>query len=434
MVVLRVYAPRAAHVAGSVLVMLGALVLWGWAQGSVALISLLPGLPAMMPNTAVGMLLLGAGTLAWQAEHKLGAYAGRVAAGAAALLGLGTAMQYVTGIDLGIDRLLFPGRTWIAPMHGRMSQATALSFTLAGCGLVLLYSDARRAVIAGQACALAVVVIAFASLLGYLFGAQPPARLAAFRSMALHTTMGFLVTAAAMLALRPSAGWMRDFTSPELGATVMRLLLPGAVLLPPIIAYFRFLGQQAGWYGLEFALALYLTVQALALVAGLWMVSRWLTRADEARAHVTRENQRLIGELLSAGGALESKVAQRTHELAESEAKFRNLLGLLTDWYWEQDESLRFTYVSEGYERLTELKAADSLGKTRFELDDLFESAEQRAQHQSDVAAHRPFRNLTLCRKTSQGEVRYLSVSGEPVFNAEGQLRGYRGVGRDVTI
>jgi diguanylate cyclase (GGDEF)-like protein/PAS domain S-box-containing protein len=289
-------------------------------------------------------------------------------------------------------------------------------------------------VIAGQACALAVVVIAFASLLGYLFGAQPPARLAAFRSMALHTTMGFLVTAAAMLALRPSAGWMRDFTSPELGATVMRLLLPGAVLLPPIIAYFRFLGQQAGWYGLEFALALYLTVQALALVAGLWMVSRWLTRADEARAHVTRENQRLIGELLSAGGALESKVAQRTHELAESEAKFRNLLGLLTDWYWEQDESLRFTYVSEGYERLTELKAADSLGKTRFELDDLFESAEQRAQHQSDVAAHRPFRNLTLCRKTSQGEVRYLSVSGEPVFNAEGQFRGYRGVGRDVTI
>ena len=434
MVLLRVHAPPASVAAGSSLVMLGLLVLWGWAQGSVALISLLPALPAMMPNTAVGMLLLGAGTIAWQAERAPGALAGSVAAAAAAILGLATLAQYATGIDFGIDRLLFPNRTWIAPIHGRMSQATALSFILAGCGLVLLYHGAKRAVVAGQACALAVIIIACASLLGYLFGAQTPTKLVAFRSMALHTSLAFLVAASGMLSLRPSDGLMRDLTGPGLGATMMRLVLPAAVLLPPLLMYLRLLGEQAGWYGPEFALSLYLTIQGVVLVATLWLISRWLTGTSEARRRLTQENERLVGELRAAGAALETKVAQRTHELSESEAKFRSLLGLSTDWYWEQDESLRFSYVSAGYERQTGLKAADSLGKTRMELDDLFESAEQRALHQADVAAHRPFRDLRLCWKTPQRDVRYVSVSGEPVFDVQGRFRGYRGVGRDITI
>ena len=163
------------------------------------------------------------------------------------------------------------------------------------------------------------------------------------------------------------------------------------------------MGERAGWYGTEFALALHVTVQGVVLAAGLWLVSRWLTRADDARRRVERDNLRLIDELREAGATLEGRVALRTREVSESEAKFRSLLGLLTDWYWEQDENLRFSYVSEGYERQTGLKASDSLGETRFELENVFESDEQRGQHEADVAARRPYRDLRLVRRTSGG-------------------------------
>jgi len=424
---------RATHAAGSLLVMLGAFVLWGWARQSAVLISVLPGLPAMMPNTAVGMLLLGVGLLAWHVHGVLGDYAARLAAGVAAALGLATLVQYLTGFDLGIDRVLFASQTWTAPIPGRMALATATSFTLAGTGLMLVQHGGRRAVLAGQAFALTVAVLASASLLGYFLGAQTPTKLAAFSSMALHTTFGFLVAAGGILWLRSSEGLMRDLTGESLGATVLRLMLPGALLLPPLIAYFRLLGQHAGLYGTEFGLALYLTVQSVVLVAGLWLAGRWLTRADESRRRVTHENRRLIDQLREAGAALEAKVALRTRELSDSEAKFRSLLGLLSDWYWEQDEALRFSYVSEGYERQTGLKAANSLGKTRFELGNVFESDEQRARHEADLAARRPFRDFRLRWQTSGGEVRFVSVSGEPVFDADGRFRGYRGVGRDIT-
>jgi diguanylate cyclase (GGDEF)-like protein/PAS domain S-box-containing protein len=426
---IRTHALHVAHVGGLLLVILAVLVLWGWARGSAALTGVLPGLPAMMPNTAVGMLLIGCCLLAWERHGPVL----RLTAAAAAVLGLATLTEYLAGVDLGIDRLLFASRTGMAPVHGRMSLATAASFSLSGIGMLLLHRGSRHAVVAGQSCALAVAVLAAASVFGYLYGAQSPTKLAAFSSMALHTTFGFLAAAATMLWLRPSEGLMRDLTGPGLGSILLRWLLPGAVLLPPLIGLLSLMGQRAGWYGTEFAHALNVTMQGVLLAAGLWLVSRRLTGAELARRRVERANLRLIDELREASAALETRVALRTRELSESEAKFRSLLGLLTDWYWEQDESLRFSYVSEDYERQTGLKASDSIGKTRFELADVFESREQRARHEADLTARRSFRDLRLRQRTAEGELRFLSVSGVPVFDAGGRFRGYRGVGRDIT-
>src|SRR6478735_1913134 len=43
---------------------------------------------------------------------------------------------------------------------------------------------------------------------------------------------------------------------------------------------------------------------------------------------------------------LEATVLERTAELRESEARFRSLTELASDWYWEQDENAKFTKVS----------------------------------------------------------------------------------------
>jgi PAS domain-containing protein len=43
---------------------------------------------------------------------------------------------------------------------------------------------------------------------------------------------------------------------------------------------------------------------------------------------------------------LERAVEERTAELRESEARYRSLTELATDWYWEQDSEGHFTKVS----------------------------------------------------------------------------------------
>ena len=77
--------------------------------------------------------------------------------------------------------------------------------------------------------------------------------------------------------------------------------------------------------------------------------------------------------------------------------------------------------------------SAPALGKTRFEVPFQWESAEARRQHEQDLEARLPFRDLRLGRAASDGSMRHFSISGEPVFDQNGRFRGYRGVGRDVT-
>ncbi|HEX5477857.1 MAG TPA: EAL domain-containing protein, partial [Burkholderiales bacterium] len=43
------------------------------------------------------------------------------------------------------------------------------------------------------------------------------------------------------------------------------------------------------------------------------------------------------------------------------------------------------------------------------------------------------FRDVEICRVEESGELRWSSMSGEPVFDAAGRFQGYRGVGKDIT-
>src|SRR5262249_37815306 len=60
-------------------------------------------------------------------------------------------------------------------------------------------------------------------------------------------------------------------------------------------------------------------------------------------------------------------------------------------------------------------------------------SASQWTAHRTVLEARRPFSEFEYSRKSEDGEVRWVSISGEPVFDEAGRFRGYRGVGKDIT-
>ena len=132
----------------------------------------------------------------------------------------------------------------------------------------------------------------------------------------------------------------------------------------------------------------------------------------------------LIGQYLERADAEQA--------VRESEARFRSLTALSSDWYWEQDAEYRFTrlegrQVAGGDEALRRSLIGKRRWESRLEVDGGWEA------HRALLEARKPFQNVLMWRTMPDGGWRYLSVSGEPVFGADGRFHGYRGVGRDIS-
>jgi diguanylate cyclase (GGDEF)-like protein/PAS domain S-box-containing protein len=135
----------------------------------------------------------------------------------------------------------------------------------------------------------------------------------------------------------------------------------------------------------------------------------------------------LIGTITDVTGLKDAEAALRA-----SEARFRDLTELSSDWYWEQDAELRTTQVSSKIGDFA-LDVTQYLGKRRWEGDIEGVSEEQWRAHRATLEAHQPFQNFVYQRPDTQGQLRTISISGRPIFDEQGAFRGYRGTGRDIT-
>jgi PAS domain S-box-containing protein len=129
---------------------------------------------------------------------------------------------------------------------------------------------------------------------------------------------------------------------------------------------------------------------------------------------------------------LEQTVQERTAELRESEARYRSLTELASDWYWEQDESLRFTRVSGPVLEMLGIQGDALAGETKKAQGAGWNESE-RAILKAKMAARQPFLDFVYSRANPDGSRQYFQVSGEPKFDLSGRFTGYRGIGMDVT-
>jgi PAS domain S-box-containing protein len=123
---------------------------------------------------------------------------------------------------------------------------------------------------------------------------------------------------------------------------------------------------------------------------------------------------------------------QAERELRQSESRFRSLTGLSSDWYWEQDEEFRLTFLSSRFVERTGIDPAPFIGRKRWEeaAPNLTES--DWARHRAQLERHEPFFDFEMERVGPDGNSVWLSITGEPVFE-DREFRGYRGVGTDIT-
>ena len=129
--------------------------------------------------------------------------------------------------------------------------------------------------------------------------------------------------------------------------------------------------------------------------------------------------------------SLEQKIQERTAQLVASEARFRSLTALASDWYWEQNETGEFTTVSGPVFEMLGIRMTAFLGKAPATEDTGWDENERMAL-QTMIAARKPFLDFAFSRFGSNGARHEYRVSGEPMFDPSCRFVGYRGIGVEV--
>lgn len=147
--------------------------------------------------------------------------------------------------------------------------------------------------------------------------------------------------------------------------------------------------------------------------------------------------------------SLAAQIAERKQQeavLRQSEQRLRDFANAASDWLWETDTQHRFTFFSERFNQVLGDVQHRALGKTREEMICRTEGCGQTCaganrcifdqqawdDHLQCQAEHRPFRNLEYPLKDGFGNIRFVRVSGVPVFE-ENIFKGYRGTASDIT-
>jgi PAS domain S-box-containing protein len=416
-------------VAAAVTAAVGGTVLVGWLQDVAALKSLLPGLVTMKVNTALGFVLSGVALWLqtsdkWRVTNDEKSvrhpspdtrhlsldtrFLAQAGAGAVALLGLLTLVEYAGGWDFGIDNLIFaepPGAIHTS-QPGRMAPTTAFSFLLSGLALVLLDARGPTQPRPAQFLILPPLVIALLAVIGYLYGAWQLIGLAPHTPMALNTALGFFILSVGVLLARPDAGWMTVFSNHAARGIMTRRLVPVAILLPIALGWLRVVGELAGLYPSAFGAAV-MVVVTVALLLG-------LTGWTAASLH-----------------AADAQRARTETALRESETRFRELTESLPQLVWTCLPDGRCDYLSRQWVEYTGIPEQDQLGygwAERVHPDDRA-TLLRTWQHAVETGG---YFDVEFRIRRADGDHRWFKTRATPMRDAAGQVIKWFGTNTDV--
>ena len=266
----------------------------GWQLDEPRLKSVVPGLIAMNPLTALCFLLsafsLALGTAT---RHVLLQLAQRIAAALVASSGLVCLCAYACSRPPIIDQWIFAARMEAASVPSHMAPNTAFNFLCIGTAALLLAGRRVQDVRMAQVLAGIAMLTASVALTGYVYGVTALTHVAAFIPMALHSAVGFQLVAVAALFAVPDRGPIARVVSIGPGGRLVRRLVPAFLVLPPLLGWLRVEGQRLGLYDSAFGAAIMVGATSLMGMVLVWLNADALDRTDAARLRIEEVTHQL---------------------------------------------------------------------------------------------------------------------------------------------
>lgn len=280
----------------SVLTLLFAvLVMMGWHFEIPVLKSLLPGFISMKFNTALGLFCFAMAqlALAWRPRRGLHQVSFLFAC-FGTLIGAATLFEYISGMNLGIDELVYLDLEGVGKLYpaGRLAPVTALSFLLLGFGYFASFSLRRPRYRFSQMTFLITALISFQALVGYALGIETSFGLGAHTRIALHTAFSFIFLSSGFFILTVPHGYTRILTSSTLAGVTARRLIIASIFVPPLFNFFQRAGENYGLFDSDLGSLLRIVGSVVFFVVIVWRNSEKLYRSQIQRQRSLRQISR----------------------------------------------------------------------------------------------------------------------------------------------
>lgn len=152
---------------------------------------------------------------------------------------------------------------------------------------------------------------------------------------------------------------------------------------------------------------------------------------------IARTERDPAGQIVRLAGVAQDITGIRAmqQQLAASEAKFRDLTNMSSDWVWETDTQHQWSYFSGSAAGVLGPWVKGLIGRRLWDLPGsqfAFEQPDWQAQR-ALMDSQAPFENFEYAVIDPEGNAHFLSISGRAAFDSRGSFIGYRGVGRNIT-
>jgi diguanylate cyclase (GGDEF)-like protein len=273
--------------AAGVLLMALAVVVVGWGMDVAAVRSVFPGAVGMKFQTAVGLAGASAAMLLLAGmptgRRRTAALLLAVVPG---VLGIVVLVEYVFGVRLGTDELIFidhSGRARGIAYPGRLAPTTGVCFLLLTGGLLAVDRGRDWRWRPTELLAIPMATIAFMSLIGYAYSIPAFYGPASAAKMAVNTALCFVALAVGLLIARPRGRFLELATTTDPGGVMVRRMVPVCVVVPLVLGWLHL--RTVGWGVFDDHVGTWWLASATAagFVAMMWWCAGTLSRADRAR-------------------------------------------------------------------------------------------------------------------------------------------------------
>lgn len=417
----------------------GVIAIIGWIIDIRILKSLLPDDTAIKFNTAVCVLLAGVSLhlLCEKTRTAATLRIGRIGAVIIMLIGTLTLIEYIAGVDFGIDQLFFrEHETLNGHFPGRMAAMSALIFIMTGSTLLLLSKNAKTYWVEG------LTFLAFFNALvpaiGYVYGKSTLYRIPYYGTISLPLTLVFLLLCAGILAQHPERGLMALVTNGSAGGITARRLLPAAILLPIAIGRLELWGYTAGLYDAAVGM-IAVTLSSIVIFTLLigWNACLLLrldkrrTEAEETLLQSLDVLESNLNALMKTNARLQAEISMRraTEEnLFQADEKARVTLNSIGDGVITTDLEGKIAYLNPAAERMSGWSSDEAVGRP---ISEVFRIIDPVSRQPVDTALKATLRGNQITRIPSSsllirhdGTEAVIDDSCAPMHDRNGQVIG----------
>ena len=309
---------------------------------------------------------------------------------------------YISGNEIAITG--FPFLDLFLGPHWRMALVTAILFLLIGIVIILQSYSTQRAANFAHTLVIIPFTLSYLVLLSYFLGVYHVHEIQAV-PVALNTGIATFAVCFALLCLRPGSWLMKTFTGHFTGSAMARKLLPGLVLLPVIIGWFRIYGEQTGIFQSDVGVALVAITYTICLISLVWLTAISVNKKDAA--------------------------------LRASEQRYSTTLASIGDAVIATDVEGKITFLNQVSEDLTGWKFKDVVDRPVKEVFRII-NADTRLEVESpvDIALEKgiivSLANHTILVRKDGTEIP-IDDSGAPIRGKDGKIEGVVLVFRDIS-